>query len=78
MTSGTTMSRERLVIDWIACDGRGLCIELLPELLDADDWGYPVPRTDEAAPEIPTSLHEHAVQAVKECPMLALRLTRLR
>ncbi len=31
-------------IDWTTCDGRGLCTELPPELLDRDDWGYPVPR----------------------------------
>jgi ferredoxin len=35
----------RLHIDWTACDGRGLCAELLPELLLSDDWGYPVARS---------------------------------
>ena len=38
------MNEHRLHIDWTACDGRGLCAELLPELLAEDDWGYPVPR----------------------------------
>lgn len=67
---------ERLVIDWIACDGRGLCVELLPELLTADDWGYPVPRSGEPAPKVPARLHGYAGRAVRECPMLALRLMR--
>ncbi|MEJ5914368.1 ferredoxin [Pseudokineococcus sp. 1T1Z-3] len=31
-----------LHVDWTACDGRGLCAELLPEVLAADPWGYPV------------------------------------
>ena len=39
---------ERLVVDWVACDGRGLCVELVPELLTADDWGYPVARVRRA------------------------------
>ena len=33
-----------LHIDWTACDGRGLCSELLPEILTEDDWGYPLAR----------------------------------
>ena len=33
---------ETLAIDWIACDGRGLCAELLPERIREDEWGYPV------------------------------------
>ena len=33
-----------LHVDWTRCDGRGLCTELLPELLERDEWGYPVAR----------------------------------
>ena len=29
----------RLAVDLIGCDGRGLCAELLPELVTLDDWG---------------------------------------
>jgi hypothetical protein len=29
----------RLVVDFIACDGRGLCAEALPDLITLDDWG---------------------------------------
>ena len=65
---------ERLHVDWTRCDGRGLCLELLPELLTADDWGYPLSRNGEAAPVVPRRLVEHAERAVAECPRLALRL----
>lgn len=65
---------NRLHIDWTACDGRGLCVELLPEMLRADDWGYPLPVTGEAAPAVPPDLDDHARQAVARCPRLALRL----
>jgi hypothetical protein len=40
-------ARARLRIDPIACDGRGLCAEILPELIALDDWGYPVIRGDD-------------------------------
>ena len=46
---------ERLVVDWVACDGRGLCVELVPELLVGDDWGYPVARSGERSPAVPVA-----------------------
>ena len=69
------MTGRRLHIDWTACDGRGLCAELLPELLAGDDWGYPLAR-DGAGNDtpVPPGLAEHARRAVARCPMLALRL----
>jgi ferredoxin len=65
---------ERLHVDWTACDGRGLCTELLPELLGRDDWGYPVPRGGDRDPVVPPALSEHARRATALCPRLALRL----
>ena len=70
------MSEHRLHIDWTACDGRGLCAELLPELLAEDDWGYPVPRDGTTEPAIPGRLEGPARHAVDRCPALALRLVR--
>lgn len=60
-----------LHIDWTACDGRGLCAELLPELIDTDDWGFPIVR-----PEVPVDLEPSAQRAVDRCPALALRLLK--
>ena len=71
---GTAVSVTRLHVDWTACDGRGLCAELLPELLVEDDWGYPVSRTGEPEPAVPRQLQSAARQAVDRCPALALRL----
>jgi ferredoxin len=67
---------DRLHIDWTACDGRGLCAELLPELLAEDDWGYPVTRDGGAEPAVPPHLLPEARRAVGRCPALALRLIR--
>ena len=65
---------ERLHVDWIRCDGRGLCHELLPEILTADEWGYPLSRTGEASPAIPRAVRAHAERAVSDCPRQALRI----
>jgi ferredoxin len=59
-----------LIVDPIACDGHGVCAELLPELIVLDPWGYPVV-SDET---IPNSLVDHARRAVRSCPKLALHL----
>lgn len=64
----------RLHIDWTACDGRGACVELLPEVLDQDPWGYPIPRDGSKQPEVPPAAAEYARRAVTYCPRLALRL----
>ena len=61
-----------LTVDRIRCDGRGLCAELLPELVRLDDWGYPIL----AADPIPDHLIEHAERAVESCPVLAIALRR--
>jgi len=60
----------RLRVDPIACDGRGLCAELLPEMITLDDWGFPVIRDA----EVPPGLLDEAAEAVRLCPRLALRL----
>jgi ferredoxin len=59
----------RLKVDMIACDGRGLCAEVLPELITLDDWGFPI-----IARQVPPGLEGQADEAVRLCPRLALRL----
>ena len=66
------MSKLRLRVDPIACDGHGLCAELLPERIELDEWGYPII----AENAVPRSLEPHARRAVAACPVLALRLER--
>ena len=65
---------ERLRVDPVRCDGRGLCAELLPELVTLDEWGYPI-----LSPHpVPPHLEKHARRAVSACPTLALRLSASR
>jgi ferredoxin len=61
-------------VDPIACDGHGLCADLLPERIELDEWGYPViHRVPVAGEEV-----AHARRAVAACPKLALHLERVR
>jgi len=60
----------RLRVNAIACDGRGVCAEVLPEMITLDDWGFPIIR----AAEVPPGLLDEAAEAVRLCPRLALRL----
>ena len=68
------MSDLFLRVDPILCDAHGLCHELLPELIELDEWGYPIV---DPAP-VPRSLEAHARRAVADCPVLALKLERVR
>ena len=61
---------ETLRIDRIRCDGYGMCAEMLPEVIELDDWGYPIIRSG----AIPEDLLPLARRAVDVCPVLALKL----
>ncbi len=81
-TTSTASARIplRLHVDWVACDGRGLCLELLPEVLTEDPWGYPVAVDPDGAPPgrgiaVPPAVARDAARTVAVCPKLALRLT---
>jgi ferredoxin len=63
----------KLELNPIACTGHGLCADLLPELIELGEWGYPI-----IAERVPNHLAVHAKRAVSACPTLALRLTRTR
>jgi ferredoxin len=64
-------SQRELRVNPITCQAHGLCIELLPELIKADPWGYPVIRPG----PVPADLLPLARRAVTDCPTLALLLS---
>ncbi|MFI1920312.1 ferredoxin [Nocardia sp. NPDC020380] len=75
MTEAEPQSRTwQLRFDWTRCDGRGLCSELLPEVLDRDEWGYPLARNHPDGPTITPRQLTAAREAVTLCPRLALTL----
>jgi ferredoxin len=80
--SARSRTQLELHIDFAQCDGRGLCTELLPELLVRDDWGYPMSRSRSNAHSgrgihVPEGLAEAAQDAVEFCPVQALMLRRI-
>jgi ferredoxin len=58
-----------LRVDWPSCRARGLCHELLPEIVTLDEWGYPV-----VGGAVTDELLADARAAVRACPQLALRV----
>ncbi|MFI6337352.1 ferredoxin [Streptomyces sp. NPDC050535] len=61
----------RLGVDWTACQGHGLCAELLPEHITLDEWGYPLFQEG----PLPRGTLKRARRAAADCPVLALKLT---
>ena len=62
---------DQLRVVRIACRAHGLCAELLPEIVDLDEWGYPILATD----QVSRQLRADAKAAAAACPALALRLS---
>jgi len=69
-TAGSGGRRIVLRVDPIACDGRGICAELFPEMVSLDDWGFPI---IDGSP-IPPRLVGAAKRAAAACPTLAFHL----
>jgi ferredoxin len=61
---------KEVVIDWTRCDGHGLCHALLPEVIDLDEWSFPIVRRIDVGDD----LLPHARRAASSCPALALRI----
>ena len=69
------MTRTQVLsVDPILCDGHGACAELLPELIGLDEWGFPILGRS----AVPPALAGEAKRAVAACPVLALRLTKVK
>jgi ferredoxin len=64
------MSSLHITVDPVACDGYGYCVELLPEAISLDEWGYPI-IVDRA---LPPDLVAQAKRAVRDCPKRAITL----
>jgi ferredoxin len=60
--------KDVLRVNPILCDAHGHCAELLPELIELDEWGYPIVSGE----PVPPDLAAHARRAVSMCPRLAL------
>lgn len=68
------MSAIELVLDPTRCEGHGFCHEALPDLVDLDEWGYPLLRAGGLRCQVPLALIGDAERAVAACPHGALQL----
>jgi len=65
-----------LVLNPILCDGRGMCHDAAPDLIDLDEWGYPVLPGGGLRTEISRGQRKAAEDATHACPLLALHIER--
>jgi ferredoxin len=65
-----------LVLNPIMCDGRGLCHEAAPDLIDLDEWGYPLLPGHGLRAELSRAQLKAAEDATHACPVLALHIER--
>jgi ferredoxin len=65
-----------LQVNPILCDGFGHCAELAPELVEIDEWGYPIIRSEPVSLG-DTDVYQSARYAERGCPRRALRIQRL-
>lgn len=66
------LATHRITVDWPLCQARGLCHELLPDVIDLDPWRFPLILADLRPGQL-----EAARDAVSACPHRALRLRAL-
>lgn len=67
---------NELHLDPTLCDAHGFCADLLPEIIELDEWGYPVFSGGMLRVQVPAGLTDEAKRAVTACPVGALRLMR--
>lgn len=65
-----------LRVNPVLCDGFGHCHELAPDLVEIDEWGYPL-ITLEVTPLSDRDSLTSARYAVRGCPRQALRIERV-
>ncbi len=65
-----------LVLNPIMCDGRGMCHDAAPDLIDLDEWGYPLLPGHGLRAELSRAQMKAAENATHACPVLALHIER--
>jgi ferredoxin len=66
-------ARTILQVDWVRCQGHGVCAAAFGEKISLDRWGFPAGVTTSGVP-VPDGLEGPAKLAVATCPAVALRL----
>lgn len=67
-----------LILDPTICDGRGMCHDAAPDLIDLDEWGYPLLPGHGLRAAVTGDAIKAAEDATHACPVLALHIERRR
>ncbi len=65
-----------LVLNPVLCDGRGLCHDAAPDLIELDEWGYPLLPGGGLRAPLTRAQRKSAEAATHACPVLALHIER--
>jgi ferredoxin len=65
-----------LVLNPTLCDGRGLCHDAAPEIIELDEWGFPLLPGGGLRAAIGRADLAAARTATHACPLLALHIDR--
>jgi ferredoxin len=65
-----------LLLNPTICDGRGLCHHAAPDLIELDEWGYPLLPGGGLRADLAKSHVKAAEEATHACPVLALHIQR--
>ena len=69
-------STATLVLNPILCNGRGLCHDAAPDLIELDEWGFPLLPGGGLRAEVTRIDLKAAESATHACPVLALHIER--
>lgn len=65
-----------LILNPTTCDGRGMCHDAAPDLVDLDEWGYPLLPGHGLRSDLTKADLRVAEAATHACPALALHIER--
>lgn len=65
-----------LVLNPILCNGRGLCHDAAPDLIELDEWGFPLLPGGGLRADVTRADLKAAESATHACPVLALHIER--
>lgn len=67
-----------LLLNPTLCDGRGMCHDAAPDLIELDEWGYPLLPGHALRADLTKAQLKSAEDATHACPVLALHIERRR
>ena len=74
----TAPTSRTLVLNPVLCEGRGMCRDAAPDLIELDEWGFPLLPGGRLRADLSRRQLTAARDATEACPALALHIERRR